>query len=138
MGFYFKLSLWKINFRHDFHGDEVFSKILYESVLLSIIKVPYKSALLSVINCRHLSLTYHTQKFFIKAFYCLAKMWLCVTNVTYHSQNSIINVLYYIKFPLDMWNKQHSVYIKSRRLLYCEKIVAAAYLLGNNIYSSKL
>ena len=50
-----------------------FPKVLYKSVLLSIIKVPYKSVLLSTITCLHLSLTYHTQKYFIKAFSYLAK-----------------------------------------------------------------
>ena len=57
-----------------------FPKVLDKNVLLSIIKVPYKSVLLSIITCCHLSLTYYTQKYFIKAFYYLAKMWLCVTN----------------------------------------------------------
>ena len=55
-----------------------FPKVLYKSVLLSVIKVPYKRVLSSIITCRHLSLTYHTQKYFIKAFYYLAKTWLCV------------------------------------------------------------
>ena len=56
-----------------------FSKELFKYVLLTMIKVPYKSVLLSIITCRHLSLTYHTQKYFIKAFYYLAKTWLSVT-----------------------------------------------------------
>ena len=50
-----------------------FRKVLYESVLFFIIKVPYEDFLLSTITCRHLSLTYHTQKYFIKAYYYLAK-----------------------------------------------------------------
>ena len=54
-----------------------FPKVLYKIGLLSIIKVPYKSVLLSIITCRHLLLTYYTQKCFIKAFYYLAKIWLC-------------------------------------------------------------
>ena len=94
-----------------------FLKVLYKSVLLSIIKVPYKSVLLSTITCRHLSLTYHTQKYFIKEFYHLAKRWLCVTNVTYHSQKCILSVFCYVKFPLHMWNKQHSAYMKLRLTL---------------------
>ena len=53
--------------------------ILYKSILLSAIKVPYESVLLSIITCRHLSLTYHTQKYLIKAFYYLEKSWLYVT-----------------------------------------------------------
>ena len=56
-----------------------FPKVLYKIVLLSILKVPYKSVLLSIITRRHLLLTYHSQKYFIKAYYYLAKMWLCVT-----------------------------------------------------------
>ena len=68
-------------------------------------KSTLKSVLLSIITFRHLSLTY-TQKYFIKAFYDLAKTWLCVNNVTYHSQKGILSVFYYVKFSLDMWNKQ--------------------------------
>ena len=56
-----------------------FPKVLYKSVLLSVIKVPYKSVLSSIITCRHLSLTYRTQKYFIKSFYYLAKTCFCVT-----------------------------------------------------------
>ena len=56
-----------------------FPKTPCKSALLSIIKLPYKSVLLSIITCRHLSLTSHTQKYFIKAFYYLTKTWLCVT-----------------------------------------------------------
>ena len=41
-------------------------------------KVPYEYVLLSIITCRYLSLTYHTQKYFIKAYYYLAKTWRCV------------------------------------------------------------
>ena len=59
-------------FHHFFHLS--FSKVLYESVLFFIIKVLYKDVLLSIITCHHLLLTYHTQKYFIKA-YCLAKTW---------------------------------------------------------------
>ena len=60
-------------FHHFFHLS--FSIVLYESVLFFIIKVLYKDVLLSIITCRHLLLTYHTQKYFIKAYYCLAKTW---------------------------------------------------------------
>ena len=63
-------------FHHFFHLS--FRKVLYENVLSFIIKVPYEDILLSIITCRHLSLTYHTQKYFIKAFYCLAKTWFFV------------------------------------------------------------
>ena len=56
-----------------------FPKTPCKSALLSIIKLPYKSVLLSISTCRHLSLTSHTQKYFIKAFYYLTKTWLCVT-----------------------------------------------------------
>ena len=49
-----------------------FQKVLYESALFFIIKVPYEAVLLSIITCHHLSLTYHTQKYFIKSYYCLA------------------------------------------------------------------
>ena len=64
--FYFKFRLWKVTFRHDFHADEVSPKVLYKIVLLSIIKVPCESILLSIITCRHLSMTCHTQKCFMK------------------------------------------------------------------------
>ena len=53
-GLYFKFSLWKIVFRHDFRADEVFPKAFYKGVLLFIIKVPCKSVLLSIITCRYL------------------------------------------------------------------------------------
>ena len=33
-------------------------------------------------------------------------------NVTYNFQKRILSVFYYVKFLLDMWNKQPSVYIK--------------------------
>ena len=46
---------------------------------LSFPKILSKSFLLSIITCRHLSWTYHSQKYFIKTFYYLAKTWLCVT-----------------------------------------------------------
>ena len=86
-----------------------FSLIIPKSTLWkrSIVyyKSTLKSVLLSIITFRHLSLTY-TQKYFIKAFYYLAKTWLCVNNVTYHSQKRILSVFYYVKFSLDMWNKQ--------------------------------
>ena len=59
-------------FHHLFHLS--FEKVLYESVLFFIIKVPYKDVLLSIITCPHLSMTYHTQKYFIKAYYYLAKI----------------------------------------------------------------
>ena len=75
---YFKFSLGKITFRYDIYDGEEFPKVLYKNVLLSITKVPHKSVLLSIIICRYLSLTYHTQKYFIKAFHYLAKSWLCV------------------------------------------------------------
>ena len=89
-----------------------FPKVLYKSVLLSIIKLAYKSVLLSI-TCCHLSLTYHTQKYFIEAFYHLAKTWLCVNyllsiitcrrlSLTYHSQKRILSVFYYVQFPLNM------------------------------------
>ena len=55
-----------------------FPKVFYKSVLWSIVKILYKSILLSIITCRHLSLIYHAQKYFIKAFYYLRKTWLCV------------------------------------------------------------
>ena len=115
-------------FHHFFHLS--FRKVLYESVLFFIIKVPYEYVLLSIITCRHLSLTYHTQKYFIKAFYYLAKTWLSL--ITYHSQKRILSVFYFVEFPLGMWVnkrikptqkqkafcktccklKKHSVYIK--------------------------
>ena len=69
-----------VTFYHFFHLS--FPKALYKSVLLFIIKVPYKSVLLSIITCHPLSLTYHTQNYFIKAFFYLAKTWLCITNFT--------------------------------------------------------
>ena len=34
-----------------------------------MIEVPYKSVLLPDITCHHLSLAYHTQKYFIKVLY---------------------------------------------------------------------
>ena len=52
-------------FHHFFHLS--FSKVLYESVLFFIIKVLYKDVLLSIITCRHLLLTYHTQKVLYKS-----------------------------------------------------------------------
>ena len=69
---------------------------------LSFLKVLHKSVLLSITTCRHSLLTYHTQKYFIKAFYCLAKTWLSPINVTYHSQKRILSLFYYVEFPLDM------------------------------------
>ena len=75
---------------------------------MSIIKVPYKSLLLSIIICHHLSLTYHTQKHFIKAFYYLATTWLSVTWRHLSFPNA------YYKCVHNMWNKQHSIYIKLR------------------------
>ena len=90
-----------------------FPKVLYKSVLLSIIKVSYKSVVLSVITCRQLSLTYHTQKYFIKAFYYLAKTWLCANyllsiitcrgiSLIHHFQKRILSVFCYVKFPLNL------------------------------------
>ena len=65
-------SMWKtVIFHHFFRLSS--PKVLYKAVLLFIIEVPYKSVLLSIITCR-LSLTYHTQKYFIKALYYLVKM----------------------------------------------------------------
>ena len=71
-------SMWKTaTFDHFFRLS--FPKVLYKSALLSILEVPYKSVLLSITICRHLSLIYHTQKFFTKAFYYLAKnVSLCI------------------------------------------------------------
>ena len=69
----------------------LFPKVLYKSVLMSIIKVPQKSVLLSIITFCHLSLTYHTQRYFIKALCYLAKTWLLVKNVTYHCQECIVS-----------------------------------------------
>ena len=71
--FHFKSSLSKINFRHDFHDDEVFPKVLYKTVLLAIIKIPDKSVLLSIITCRHLSYPRVLKCSIIEAFYYLAK-----------------------------------------------------------------
>ena len=61
-------SMWKTEQRFVifFFFHLSFPKVFYKSVLLSIIKVPYKGVLLSIITCRHLSLTYHTQKYFIE------------------------------------------------------------------------
>ena len=50
-------------FRSMWKTEQLFKKF-YKDVLLS----------LSIITCRHLSLIYHTQKYFIKAYYYLAKM----------------------------------------------------------------
>ena len=69
---------------------------------LSFPKVLYKSVLLSIITCRTSLLIYHTQKYFIKAFYYLTKTWLSLINVTYHSQKRILSVFYFVKFPLSM------------------------------------
>ena len=71
-------SMWKTEqlFIVFFHLS--FLKVLYKSALMSIVKVLYKSILLSIITCDHLLLSYHTQKYFIKAFYYLGKTWLCV------------------------------------------------------------
>ena len=62
-----------VTFHQFFHLS--FPKVFYESTLLCIITVPYKSVLLSIIPCRHLPLTYHTQKYFIKVFYYLVTSW---------------------------------------------------------------
>ena len=43
---------------------------------MSIVKVPYKRVLLSIITCHHLLLTYHTQTYFMKAFYYFKNMAL--------------------------------------------------------------
>ena len=51
-------------------------KVLYKSILLSIVKVPYKRVLLFIITCHHLLLTYHTQTYFMKAFYYFKNMAL--------------------------------------------------------------
>ena len=78
--FKFHLLLYVKNwptFHHFFHLS--FRKVLNESVLFFIVNVPYEDVLLSIINCRHLSLTYHTQKYFIKAYYYQAKTWHCVS-----------------------------------------------------------
>ena len=82
-----------------------FPKVLYKSVLLSVIKVPYKSILLFIITYRHLSLTYHTQKYFIKAFYYLTKTWLKL-NVRKLTLLIIPKSLFLSVFYFDMWNKQ--------------------------------
>ena len=58
-------SVWKT--------EQLFIIIFFH---LSFPKVLYKSVLLSIITCRHSLLIYHTQKYFIKAFYYLAKTWL--------------------------------------------------------------
>ena len=39
---------------HHFFFHLLFPKLLYKSVVLSIIKQPYKTVLLSIITCRHL------------------------------------------------------------------------------------
>ena len=80
-----------------------FPKVLYKSVLLSIIKVPFESVPLSFITWCHL-LTYHTENYFIKVFYLSSKN--AQSNVTYHCQKRILSVFYYVKFLLGMWNKQ--------------------------------
>ena len=80
--------------------------------------VYYKSALWkrSINTCRHLSLTFYTQQYFIKELYYLAKTWLCVNyllsiitfrhfSLTYYSQKCILSVFYCFKFLLNMWNK---------------------------------
>ena len=69
---------------------------------LSFLKVLYKSVLLSITTCRHSLLTYHSQNYFIKAFYYLAKTWLSLINVTYHSQKRIRSVSYYVEFLLGV------------------------------------
>ena len=58
------------SFFFTYHSEKYFS-IPY--VLFFIIKVPCEDVLLSIITCRHLLLTYHTQMYFIKASYYLAK-----------------------------------------------------------------
>ena len=70
---------------------------------LSFPKVLYKSVLLSIITCCPSLLIYYTQKYFIKALYYLTKTWLSLINMTYHSQKRILNVLYFVEFPLGMW-----------------------------------
>ena len=35
-----------------------------------------------------------------------SKAEVLTVNVTYHSEKRILSVFYYVKFPLDMWNKQ--------------------------------
>ena len=80
-----------------------FPKVLYKSVLLSIVKVPFESDPLSFITCRHL-LAYHTENYFIKVFYLSSKN--AESNVTYHCQKRILSVLCYVKFLLGMWNKE--------------------------------
>ena len=69
-------SVWKLSNYSSFFFHLSFPKLLYISVLLSIVKVPYRSVLLSIITCRHLLLADHTQKHFVKALYYLAKTWL--------------------------------------------------------------
>ena len=83
-------SVWKT--------EQLFFIIFFH---LSFPKVLYKSVLLSIITCRP-SLIYHTQKYFIKAFYYLTKTWLSLINVTYHSQKRILSVFYFVEFPLSM------------------------------------
>ena len=77
----------------------LFPKVLYKSVLLSIIKVPQKSVLLSIITFCHLSLTYHTQRYFIKVLCYLTKTWLWLKNVTYHCQECIVSKMVLGKLP---------------------------------------
>ena len=60
--------VWKteqlfIIFFFTYHSRKYFIKTFY---CLLYTKVPYKSFLLSIITCRHLLLTYHTQKHFEK------------------------------------------------------------------------
>ena len=123
--------LEKLNNFSYFFFNLSFPKVLYKSVICLIVKVPYKVVLLSIITCRRLSLTYHTQKYFIKALYYLAKTWLCVTNVTYHSQKRILSLFYYVKFPFDMWNKQR---IKStqKQQTFCK---TCCKLIKNTLYT---
>ena len=74
-----------------------FQKVLYKSVLRSIIKAPCKSVLFSIITCPHLSFTYHTHK----------SVLLFSKNLAFRNLTSLIipkNVFLVcsLKFPLDM------------------------------------
>ena len=71
-----------------------------------IIRVPYEDVLLTIITCRHLSLPYHTQKYFIKAYYYLAQTWHYIKTSLIITKKRILRVFYYVKFPYDMLNKQ--------------------------------
>ena len=91
--FYLKSSLWKFTFRHYFHADEVFPKVLYKSIPLSTIKVLHKSILLSISTCRHLSMTCHTQKYFIKYY----------KSVPLFSKNVALGNLMSLTFPKSVF-----------------------------------